>query len=231
MVNIFNQLSKGKAAEPQASASEKLKDSVAQVSEQRSVLAELNALEAAAASESADVEERKAASDAFGTPVPTSTSSLAAFNTDALDPVEKVLTRDELSIKQLDAEAMLTGPAGVRELLDEVDRLVTSDEKMPSGLHLPFLRDYVRQLMITLKEHSEYESIFLDKDIHNVMKVVRALRREAMEVLETRKVKRATREAKASSPGSARASKIKKATSSIELSDIMAAFGGAFDSK
>lgn len=117
------------------------------------------------------------------------------FDTTSLAVVEKATTRQERSIRELDLEAMLQGPTGVREVLDEIDALMGEDGRL-EGLYLDQTRKYIKRLMVTLKEHEEFASVLIDKDVHNIMRFVRNVRGEALSLKAVKAEKKATREVK-----------------------------------
>lgn len=118
----------------------------------------------------------------------------ADFDTTGLEAQTEATSKEERSVKALDEAAILEGPAGVRQLCDEVDRLMTDPAIGLSHLSMPTIREYCRRLMITLKNHPEYDSVILDKDVRNMMAFIQATRVNAVHTRQQKVAKLADRQ-------------------------------------
>lgn len=86
--------------------------------------------------------------------------------------VDKVLTPKIISQLNEEPEVVLVGPDMISERLARLDRL--ANEIGISQINIDAARGYLKEVMVELKVHPEYESILIDKDVHNIMKFVRA---------------------------------------------------------
>lgn len=102
-------------------------------------------------------------------------------------PVPKV--DDPLKIEWSD------GPAGVRERLDAIDQIIGGASEV-STLAIDTVRGYVAEIMKMLKSNPAYDSILVDKDMHNVMLFVRSSVTLAKSGFETKSTKRTVKELK-----------------------------------
>lgn len=126
--------------------------------------------------------------------------ALAELNTDSMKPQDKPITSLTLKAAQRTEKLVLDSAQDVRQLCDQVDQLISSNEQL-AGPALIHLRGYVRQLMVTLKEKPEFDNILIDKegglsDTRNIMKFIRATREESLLLRDVKTEKKAVRGAK-----------------------------------
>jgi hypothetical protein len=81
----------------------------------------------------------------------------------------------------------------VRSLCDEIDSKLTATQSL-SGPALFEIRNYVQTLMVTLKEHPEFDSIVLPGDVNNIFRFIRATRHEALMLREVKTEKKVQRQ-------------------------------------
>jgi hypothetical protein len=117
---------------------------------------------------------------------------LAALNTDSLEPQTTPSTSIAVKTRQHEQKLILDSAADVRELCDRTDALIVANPQL-AGPSLVTLRNYVQQLMITLKNHPEFDDVVIDHDINNVMQFIRATREEALSLRTVKVEKKAVR--------------------------------------
>ncbi|KAK0039441.1 hypothetical protein Bpfe_031118 [Biomphalaria pfeifferi] len=128
-----------------------------------------------------------------------SAGELAAFDPEKMglevqnEPQKQELVRAAVLTKRM----ILDDGKDVRNLLDAIDSTIESFQDKLAGPGLITLRNYVQSLMVTLKQHPEFDSILIDKDVHNVMRFIRAVRGEALAARDIKEVKREVKKAKA----------------------------------
>lgn len=133
-----------------------------------------------------------------------SVGELARINTEQMNmkpQVDRVQKSEVVQAQRLTRAAILGSNDDVRALCDKVDSLLESIDVI-RGPSLVELRSYVQVLMITLKEHPEFDSVLIDKDVHNIMRFVQATSREAEDHREIKTAKKAVRVAKKASKAS-----------------------------
>jgi len=125
---------------------------------------------------------------------------LAAVNTESLEPVK--IPENAIARATHLRERMMTLKTheSVKALCDDMDTHIVANPLL-KGPVLSILRAHVSSLMVTLKQHPEFDSVMIDKDVHNIMTFVMATRDEAVvlrDVKTDKKAKRgATKEVKA----------------------------------
>lgn len=72
-------------------------------------------------------------------------------------------------------------PAGFQDVLDRFDSMMLRDQGA-IDFDLPHLRNYVQRIMVDLKENPEYVGMFVDRDAHNVIKWMRRVKGQALEI-------------------------------------------------
>lgn len=120
---------------------------------------------------------------------------LANLNTDSMEPASKPTTNIALKARQLTDKLVLDSAADVRQLCDQADELIKANPVLV-GPPLVHLRKYVQQLMMTLKEHPEFDDVIIDPDVNNVMQYIRATREESIALRGVKTEKKAIRAAK-----------------------------------
>lgn len=121
-----------------------------------------------------------------------SREQLAATDTSNLEPQKMPTTSLAKAVATRNAALTLDSASSVRELCDSVDKQMSENPNL-AGPVLIVIRAHVVSLMVTLKSHSEFESVLIDKDIHNIMKFVRATREEALLLRDVKVDKKAKR--------------------------------------
>lgn len=87
-------------------------------------------------------------------------------------------------------------------MLDDFDAMIAASNGGISELQIDGARKYVSEIMMELKQNPDYDSILIDRDVHNVMLFVRASRQYATASFVTQKKKSAERaEKKAAKTG------------------------------
>jgi hypothetical protein len=119
---------------------------------------------------------------------------LASINTESLEPQDERESNLNVEAKKFGQRLVLSEEGSVRQLCDRIDSLIEGNDAL-AGPALIETRNYVQQLMITLKSRPEFDSVLIDKDVRNVMKFIRATRHETLELREIKTVKKATRAA------------------------------------
>jgi hypothetical protein len=128
---------------------------------------------------------------------PTEIESLkdfATLNTDGIDARNNPASLAETQIAQIKGEMLLSGPANIRVALDEVDSLMTKDVGI-NTITLGVIRNKIESVMVSLRDNPEWDSIMLDKDVHNVIRFLRSVRGEAQLEREQKVAKKAVRPA------------------------------------
>lgn len=133
---------------------------------------------------------------------------LAAMNTDSLEPQMHVEKGINVKAEALTKASVLDSKENVRALCDKIDSLIVGDA-MVSGPSLAILRNSVMTLMMTLKSRPEFDSVIIDKDIHNVMKWIRSTRQESLDLREIKTTKKAVKAAKKEGLGSVKMNNLK----------------------
>lgn len=122
----------------------------------------------------------------------TSSNELATLDTESFEAKTQRETNTNVAAAQFGAKLVLESAESVTELCERIDRLIVGNENLV-GPSLGETRNYVQQLMITLKSRPEFDSVVLDKDVKNVMRFIRATREEALALREIKTVKKVTR--------------------------------------
>lgn len=87
-----------------------------------------------------------------------------------------------------------TIPENFQEMLDKFDKLMIRDQGV-NDLNVGHFRDYVKRIFIELKENPEYDGLIIDRDVHNVIKFMRAVKGQAQELAVEKKTKAAKTQA------------------------------------
>lgn len=74
-------------------------------------------------------------------------------------------------IPEAEQSTILRGPAGFKEKLDKLDNLIVAGAGITQTT-LDTCRHYVADVMMELRKFPEYDSILIDRDVHNVMMFV-----------------------------------------------------------
>ncbi len=127
-----------------------------------------------------------------------SVEQLARINTDEIEaePQDRPVFKNEVSAAAKLTKAMiLTEADKVREVCDNFDSQIRNISSL-AGPDLAVLRNQVQTIMITLKEHPEFDSVLIADDIKNVFRWIRATRAEALALRDIKVEKKVTREVK-----------------------------------
>lgn len=144
---------------------------------------------------------------------------LSHLNVEAagLEPQDSTPVRQDLvKAATLNKRIALESGKDVRGLCDEIDSMIGNFDNLLVGPSLIQLRGYVMTLMVTLKQNPEFDSVMIDKDVRNVMRVIRSIREEALASRSIKEVKREVKKAKASA-GSAKKSILSNAFAQVML--------------
>lgn len=87
-----------------------------------------------------------------------------------------------------------TIPENFQEMLDKFDKLMIRDQGV-NDLNVGHFRDYVKRIFVELKENPEYDGLIIDRDVHNVIKFMRAVKGQAQELAVEKKTKAAKTQA------------------------------------
>lgn len=120
---------------------------------------------------------------------------LASLNTESMEPATKRDTNLNVKAKQLGQRLVLKDSGSVRELCDRIDQMIESNPNLV-GPNLGITRNYVQQLMMTLKAHPEFDEVVIAKDVRNVMQFIRQTRTETLAQREVKVEKKVIREIK-----------------------------------
>lgn len=85
-------------------------------------------------------------------------------------------------------------PEKFEDVLKKFDELMIRDQGV-NDLNVGHLRDYVKRIFVELKENPEYDGLIIDRDVHNVIKFMRAVKGQAQELAIDKKAKAAKKEA------------------------------------
>lgn len=103
---------------------------------------------------------------------------LAAINTESLEPVKVPENAIARATHMRERMMKLKTHESVRALCDDMDAHIVANPLL-KGPILSVLRAHVAALMVTLKQNPEFDSVMIDKDVHNIMTFVQATREEA----------------------------------------------------
>lgn len=120
---------------------------------------------------------------------PAGLDALAAIDTESLEPKDRPTSNINVEAAKFGQRLVLESSGSVRELCDRIDKLIEGNPTLV-GPSLADLRNYVQQLMITLKSRPEFDGVVLDKDVRNVMIFIRKTREEALGLREVKVVKK-----------------------------------------
>lgn len=121
-------------------------------------------------------------------------AELASLDTESMEPQKEREQNLMVQAKQFGQRLVLDNENSVRGLCDTIDQMIEGNDALV-GPALIQTRNYVQQLMITLKSRPEFDSVLIDKDVRNVMKFIRATRLETLEMRELKTEKKAVRAA------------------------------------
>lgn len=79
-------------------------------------------------------------------------------------------------------------PVDYQLLLDNFDSLMSNSAGIDIS-NIDMIRSYVKRIMKDLKANPEFDKLFMDRDAHNVIKLIRHLQESGKEVIEAKKVK------------------------------------------
>lgn len=128
--------------------------------------------------------------------IPSGLQELASINTDSMEPQDRRETNLNVEAARLGKKIQLESASDVRALCDRLDaKLEAEGGANLAGPNLFEVRNYVQTLMVTLKTRPEFDEVIIAKDVHNVMKFIRATREEALAMREIKTEKKATRAA------------------------------------
>ena len=85
-------------------------------------------------------------------------------------------------------------PEKFEDVLKKFDELMIRDQGV-NDLNVGHLRDYVKRIFVELKENPEYDGLIIDRDVHNIIKFMRAVKGQAQELAVDKKAKAAKKEA------------------------------------
>lgn len=91
-------------------------------------------------------------------------------------------------------------PKDFQEVLNRFDDMMQRDHGILQ-IDLVRCRDFVKKIMIDLKENPEYDGLIIDRDVHNIIKFQRMLKSQAEEAVVTKTEKAAKRESKSKVKG------------------------------
>ena len=91
-------------------------------------------------------------------------------------------------------------PKDFQEVLNRFDDMMQRDHGILQ-VDLVRCRDFVKKIMIDLKENPEYDGLIIDRDVHNIIKFQRMLKSQAEEAVVTKTEKAAKRESKSKVKG------------------------------
>lgn len=86
-------------------------------------------------------------------------------------------------------------PTDFQEILDRFDGMMTRDHGI-LDIDLQRCRDFVKKIMVELKENPEYDNLIIDRDVHNIIKFQRRLKTEAEKQIVTKVEKAAKKSTK-----------------------------------
>lgn len=84
-------------------------------------------------------------------------------------------------------------PEKFEDVLTRFDELLTRDQGV-NDLNIGHLRDYVKRIFNDLTTNPEYDGLVIDRDVHNVIKWIRAVKTQATELAVDKKTKAAKAE-------------------------------------
>lgn len=113
-------------------------------------------------------------------PAPATKPSLLAGVQAAAQKQAEVEKKAEVIFKEL--------PIDFQELLDSFDSYMAASAGIDT-LTLDTPRAYVKRIMTDLKEHPEFDGLFMDRDVRNVIRLIRALKESALVTIDDKKVK------------------------------------------
>ena len=108
------------------------------------------------------------------TPTPTPAPVTPAVQAAAVPAVES--TQPTLEAPRdvaVPVPQVIEGPADFQRVLDAFDHLASTTLEFDE-LTIPGVRRYVMDIMVALKTNPEYDGILVARDVHNVMKFIRA---------------------------------------------------------
>lgn len=139
-------------------------------------------------------------------------SGVQQSTTNAAAPVAKknLLTstltavREKAEADKADHEYLFAPiPKDFQEVLNRFDDMMQRDHGILQ-IDLVRCRDFVKKIMIDLKENPEYDGLIIDRDVHNIIKFQRMLKSQAEEAVVVKTEKAAKRETKAKVKGAGR---------------------------
>ena len=81
-------------------------------------------------------------------------------------------------------------PENFKEVLDRFDELLIRDQGV-NDMNVMHLRDYVQRIFVDLANNPEYDGLLIDRDVHNVIKYMRAVKGQAQELAVEKQAKAA----------------------------------------
>lgn len=132
--------------------------------------------------------------------MPSGVHEIANINTESMEPESPQkykLPETNRKAMALTKGLILEDAPSVRKLCDDIDAVIEANESL-AGPPLITLRGYVTQLMVTLKERPEFDSVLIAKDTRNVMKYVRANREDSLVLRDIKVEKKAAKTVRAS---------------------------------
>lgn len=130
-----------------------------------------------------------------GDTMPGNATSLSDLDTTAIEPKDTPEKTENLRAAELDARSKLKSTDELRALCDSIDERIGERTEL-HGPDLVTLRSQLSRIMITLKSQPEFAPVLIDKDIRNVMRIVRAIRAEALAIREIKAIKKVDRQVK-----------------------------------
>lgn len=91
-------------------------------------------------------------------------------------------------------------PKDFQETLDRFDAMMQRDNEI-LAIDLTRCRDFVKHIMISLKENPEYDGLIIDRDVHNIIKFQRNLKAAAEATVVTKIDKAAKKSTKPKAAG------------------------------
>jgi hypothetical protein len=81
-------------------------------------------------------------------------------------------------------------PENFQDVVDKFDALLSRDNAI-NEMNIGHLRNYVQRIFVDLKNNPEYDGMIIDRDVHNIIKFMRAVKSEAQDLAIDKKEKKA----------------------------------------
>lgn len=151
-------------------------------------------------------------------------TALATLDTSHMEATPQRLSAHDQLVQAQERIESINGPEDFRSMADELDNMLATETGV-SVVNIGVLRSYVQRLSVALHNNAEYESMLLDKDVHNILRVLRSMHQMDMSDYAEKQEKRVTRSTKKAISGKTD-SKMKALASAMFDSLDLSAFKG-----